>query len=141
MAKRDTPTPKAKAAKTPKAPPPPVVVRAPVVLEAGETRLRLFVLDTNALWMAIGLALVVAFFWTIRGVLVPLLFVGVLTFLGAPIVARLETRMPRAAASALFIVTAVLVVIALLALVLPPLIRDLVHLFQNLPQLWRDAAA
>lgn len=140
MAKRGTPTTtSAKSAKT--TVPPPVTVRAPVVLEAGDTRLRLFVLDTNALLLAIGLALVVAFFWTIRGVLVPLLFVGVLTFLGAPIVARLETRMPRAAASGLFVVTAVLVLLALLALVLPPLIRDLVVLFQNLPQLWRDAAA
>jgi predicted PurR-regulated permease PerM len=135
--KKDTP----KSAKAPLAPLPPVTVRAPVVLEAGETRLRLVVLDTHALFVAILLALVIAFFWTIRGVLVPLLFVGVLTFLGAPIVARLETRMPRAAAAGVFIVAAVLLFVALLALVLPPLITDLVHLFQNLPQLWRDASA
>lgn len=137
--KRGTPkTPKGPAKVA--APPPPVVVRAPVVLEAGETRLRLVVLDTHALVVAIVLALAIAFLWTIRGVLVPLLFVGVLTFLGAPIVARLERYMPRAAAAGVFIVTAVLLLVALLALVLPPLVTDLVHLFQNLPQLWRDAS-
>lgn len=116
----------------------PAPMPAPVAVDPA--RLRVFVFDTDVLWTLIGLALAAGAVWTIRGVLVPLLFVGVLTFLGAPIVARLERRMPRSAAALLFVVMAALIVVALLALVVPPLISDMIELFSNLPTLWRELA-
>jgi predicted PurR-regulated permease PerM len=104
-------------------------------------RMRLLVLDTRLLWTILGIALAAGFVWIIRSVLVPLLFVCVLTFLGAPAVARLERRLPRWAAALVFIVVAVLILASLLALVLPPLVSDLAQLFENLPTLWRELAA
>ena len=101
-------------------------------------RMRVFVVDTRLLWMIIGLACLATALWTVRSLLVPFLFVGVLTFLGAPVTARLQRHMPRAVAAAAFVAAAGLLLVALLALVVPPLISDLIALFSNLPTLWRE---
>lgn len=102
--------------------------------------LRPIVVDTRLFaWLLVIVALA-GFVWLVRDVLVTLLFVGVLTFVGAPIVERMERKIPRAAAAGLFVVGAVLVLIALLALVVPPLVGDLVRLFEATPDLLKRLA-
>ena len=102
--------------------------------------LRLLVVDLHLLWTVVALALIAGFVWLIRGALPPLLFVCVLAFLGAPVVDRLARSIPRGVAAAVFVLSAALAVIALLSLVVPALIGDLVTLFQKLPALLKEAA-
>jgi predicted PurR-regulated permease PerM len=107
---------------------------------ADAARLRPVIIDARLLSWVIALALGAGFFWLIRGVLITLLFVGVLTFVGAPFVNRLERRMPRSAAAGLFVIGAICAVVALFALVIPPLIGDLARLFEAFPQVLRRLA-
>lgn len=108
---------------------------APVVVAAAPdtSHLRLLVVDARLFAWALALVAAVGFLWLIRGVLVTLLFVAVLAFVGAPVVRRLERRMPRSVAAGLFVVGAGLVVIALFSMVLPPLVSDVAGLFSALP--------
>jgi predicted PurR-regulated permease PerM len=87
----------------------------------------------RVMWATGGVALLFA----IRGSLLTLLFVAVLSFLGAPVVATLERwRVPRAIGAAAFLVMVGLVVVALVAVVLPPLVRDIAHVIERAPELW-----
>jgi len=101
-----------------------------------DASLRPVVIDENLLLMLVGLAAVGGVLWAIQGVLLPLLFVGVATFLGAPAVAALEKRrVPRAAGAALVLLAAGLALLGLAALVLPALLRDLIDLVRRAPEL------
>ena len=107
-----------------------------------DTSLRPVVVDENLLLMLVGLAAVGGVLWAIQGVLLPLLFVGVATFLGAPAVASLEKRgVPRAVGSALVLAAAGLALLGLAALVLPTLLRDLMDLVGRAPELLRNLAS
>lgn len=121
---------------TPKAPPPARSTPLVSPRRAGLRALRPVVIDERMLWTALGLVAAGATLWSISGVLLPLLFVGVFTFLSAPVVAWLEARrVPRAAGAAIVILVSGLVITGLGALVLPALIRDLVELARATPEL------
>jgi predicted PurR-regulated permease PerM len=88
------------------------------------------------LWTALGLVAAGLALWAVSGVLLALLFVGVFTFLSAPVVAWLETRrIPRSVGAALVIMVSALAITGLAALVLPALIGDLVELARATPEL------
>jgi predicted PurR-regulated permease PerM len=96
--------------------------------------LRLIVLDQRLLAPFAALSVLLGVLWLVRGVLVPLLFVGVLTFLGAPLVDRVARRgWPRSVGAGLFLFGAALLVAGLFALVLPPLLRDLAVVVRRAP--------
>jgi predicted PurR-regulated permease PerM len=104
--------------------------------------LRLVVLDQRLLAPFAALSVLLGVVWLVRGVLVPLLFVGVLTFLGAPLVARIEHRgWPRSVGAGVFLLCGVLLVIGLVALVLPTLVRDLTLVFERAPDVLNGAVA
>ena len=96
--------------------------------------LRPLVVDVRSLALSAVVAVALYGVWIARDVVVTLVFAFVLTFLGGPVVRRLEARrVPRAAAAALFLLGALAAVAALLALVVPTLVTELVELFQKLP--------
>lgn len=104
--------------------------------------LRPLVVDARSLGLVVVVAAVAWGAWIARDVLVTLLFAGVLTFLGGPVVRRLEARrVPRAAAAALFLLGAIGAVFALLALVVPTLVAELVQLFEKLPAAFARAVS
>jgi predicted PurR-regulated permease PerM len=108
---------------------------------ASDASLRPVVVDEHVLLMLVALAAGFGLLWAIRGVLLPLLFVGVATFLGAPAVAALQRRgVPRAVGAALVLASAGLVLLALAAMVLPALVRDLVDLVRRAPDALRSLA-
>ena len=93
-------------------------------------------MDERLLVWLLGAALLAGALWLVRGVLVPLLFVGVFTFLGAPLVERLERRrIPRSVGAGVFLLLLVVLLSALLASVLPSLVADLLVFVQRLPAL------
>jgi predicted PurR-regulated permease PerM len=74
--------------------------------------------------------------WLVRGVLVPMIFVAIVTFLGAPFVARLEKRgVPRSVGAALFLFLVMAGFVFLIALVAPKLISDVAALIEKAPDL------
>ncbi len=104
--------------------------------------LRVVAIDLHMLFVALALAAGAYGFWLVRDVVVPLLLVGVVTFVGAPVVAWLEAhRWPRGLGAAAFVVGAVLFVAALLSMVVPALVSDLSSLFEQLPEALQRAAA
>ena len=108
---------------------------------AADGSLRPVLIDEHLLLMLVALAAGFGLLWAIRGVLLPLLFVGVATFLGAPAVAALQRRgVPRAVGAALVLASAGLVLLGLAGLVLPALVRDLVDLVQRAPEALRTLA-
>lgn len=108
---------------------------------ASSSPLRSLVIDERLFATVVAVAVACAFFWQVRDVLVPLLFVGVVTFLGAPVVAMLEQRgMPRAAGAAVFLVGGLAFVAALIALVAPPLVRDIAVLVEQAPAAFHRAS-
>ncbi len=112
-------------------------VHAAVVAEAAPSSapLRLIVLDQRLLAPFAALSVLLGALWLVRGVLVPLLFVGVLTFLGAPFVDRVARRgWPRSIGAGLFLHAGVLLIVGLFALVVPPLVRDLAIVVQRAPE-------
>jgi predicted PurR-regulated permease PerM len=102
--------------------------------------LRLLVIDARLFTWIAAIVFAIGFLWIIRGVLVTLLFVAVLSFVGAPVVERLQARMPRSAGAGIVVLTAVLVIVALFALVVPALVNDLVKLFQDTPAALKELA-
>lgn len=123
-----------KRAAPPPLPPPP----APASVDVGV--LRPLVIDTHLFAWILAFVAAAGFVWLIRDVLITLLFVGVLTFLGAPLVERLERKVPRSAAAGAFVIGAILILVALLALVVPPLVGDLARLFEAVPTLLKRFA-
>jgi predicted PurR-regulated permease PerM len=104
-------------------PPLPSVIGAP----------RPLVVDERAVVTA-GVAVVGLALWSTGGVLLPLLFVAVATFLGAPAVAALERRgVGRAVGAAVVVAGAGLLLTGLFALVVPALIKDLTKLAESVP--------
>jgi predicted PurR-regulated permease PerM len=96
--------------------------------------LRPLVVDERVVAWAIGLGVTVVVLSAISSVLLPLLFVGVATFVGAPIVATLEKRgVPRSLGSGVVVCGALVLLAGMLALVVPTLIADLVALFERAP--------
>ncbi|MCC7073322.1 MAG: AI-2E family transporter [Deltaproteobacteria bacterium] len=120
--------------RAPAPPPPPLPVAAPAVP-------RPLLIDDRMLWTLLLLAATAGVVWLVRGVLVPLLFVAVFSFLGAPLVTRLERRMPRGVAAALVVLGVSVLGLLALSLMIPPLVSDLVALFSGLPALLREAGA
>lgn len=114
----------------PPPPPPPV---------AAASAPRPLLIDDRLLGTLLLLGAVGGVLWLVRGVLIMFLLVGVFTFLGAPLVKRLELRMPRGAAAALVVLGATVVVLLAVSLMIPPLVTDLVALFSGLPALLREA--
>jgi predicted PurR-regulated permease PerM len=117
------------------APPPAVAsVSATATTATATATLRPLVVDERAVLLVLGLGATVAVLSAISAVLLPLLFVAVATFVGAPFVARLERRgIARPIGSAVVVVGAMLIVLGLLALVVPALVRDLIALFERAP--------
>jgi predicted PurR-regulated permease PerM len=104
--------------------------------------LRLIVLDQRLLAPFAALSVLLGVLWLVRGVLVPLLFVAVLTFLGAPLVARIERRgWPRSVGAGLFLLGGALLLVGLGALVVPTLLRDLTIVVERAPEVLRGAVA
>lgn len=135
MARKRTKTqPKGQGA-TP-APPPAIapVSTPPATPVRATTTLRPLVVDERAVLLLLGLGAAVAVLAAISSVLLPLLFVGIATFVGAPFVADLERRgLPRSIGSGVVVVGALLAIVGLLALVVPALVGDLLALFQRAP--------
>lgn len=121
---------KKKREQPPVPPPPPVAAPAPP---------RPVLLDERLLWTMLALAATGAVLWAVRSVLVTFLLVATFTFLGGPIVNRLEKRMPRSAAAAVVVAGASVLLLLAVSLVIPPLVTDLVALFSSLPALFREA--
>ena len=114
--------------------PPPAVTSVSVSAAATTATLRPLVVDERAVLLVLGLGATVAVLSAISAVLLPLLFVVVATFVGAPFVARLERRgISRAIGSGVVVVGVILIVLGLLALVVPALVRDLIALFERAP--------
>ena len=114
--------------------PPPAVTSVSVSAAATTATLRPLVVDERAVLLLLGLGATVAVLSAISAVLLPLLFVAVATFVGAPFVARLERRgISRAIGSGVVVVGVILIVLGLLALVVPALVRDLIALFERAP--------
>lgn len=89
----------------------------------------------------IGLVVVVAVGWIIRGLIIQMFIALVLAAgLLGPVVA-LERRMPRAAAVAIALLSVVAAVVLLLVLVVPPLVKQIGQFVQQLPQLIANAEA
>ena len=139
----------AKKGKNPKplaAGPRPVVSRAAParltdVAVSGPAALRPLVVDANVLGAVLGLCGAVFAVWLVRGVLLTLLFVAVLSFAAAPTVRSLEARgVPRSAAAMLVLVAVALALAGLVGLVVPPLFDDVAKLAEELPQAVRAAA-
>lgn len=83
----------------------------------------------------IGLVVLVAVGWIIRGLLIQLFIALVLAAgLLSPVV-NLERRMPRAAAIAITLLTFIGAVVLLLVLVVPPLVRQIGQFVDQLPQM------
>ncbi len=114
--------------------PPPPPVAAPALP-------RPLLVDDRLLWTVALVAAAGGVVWAVRGVLITLLLVAVFTFLGAPLVLRLERRMPRAAAAALVVAGVSVLGLVALSLMIPPLVTDLVALFSGFPALLREAGA
>lgn len=115
-------------------PPPP-----PLPPPAAASTPRPVLIDDRLLWTLLLLAAVGGVLWLVRGVLIMFLLVGVFTFLGGPLVSRLERRMPRAAGAALVVLGAAVLALLAASLMIPPLVTDLVALFSGLPALLREA--
>jgi len=110
--------------------------------EGSAPPLRLMVLDQRFLAPFAALSVLLGVLWLVRGVLVPLLFVAVLTFLGAPLVARIERRgWPRSLGAGLFLLGGTLLLLGLSALVVPPLLRDVALVLERAPEALRGAVA
>jgi predicted PurR-regulated permease PerM len=131
-----------------KPPPAAAAVVTPRVETAANTvvapngALRLLVLDARLLWQMLGVAALVLFAWLVRDVLVSLILVGVLTFVGAPVVAWLERHRFRRSLGALaFALGAVLFVAALISLLVPALVHDFSSLIERLPSIAKELAA
>ena len=100
------------------------------------------VIDQALLLRVVALAALAGLLWLVRGVAVPMIFVAVVTFIGAPVVARIEGRgIPRAVGSAVFLAVLGLGLVLLAALVAPRLIADVAVLLEELPRLLTVAAA
>jgi predicted PurR-regulated permease PerM len=85
--------------------------------------------------VVIGLAVLVATAWLIRGLLIQMFIALVLAAgLLAPVVA-LERRMPRAAAIAIVLLAVVAAVVLILVLVVPPLVEQIGQFIRQLPEL------
>jgi predicted PurR-regulated permease PerM len=114
---------------------------AGVAAHAPASSLRPVVVDERLLLPVAGVLAAAGALWMVRGVLVPLLFVAVLTFVGAPVVERVAARgFPRAAGAALFLVGGGVAILGLFALVVPPLVRDLAMVFERAPAALATAA-
>ncbi len=117
-------------------PPPPPLWVAPEVDLQPPTMLRPVVIDQRLLFTVIAIAVGCGLLWLVRDTLVTLVFVGVVTFMGAPLVARLEAAgVPRSVGAGLFLAGIVGVVVCLVALVFPPLVDDFIVLIARLPAL------
>ena len=112
--------------------PPPPPVAAPALP-------RPLLVDDRLVWTVAVVAAVAGVAWAVRGVLITLLLVAVATFLGAPLVNRLERRLPRGVAAAVVVAGVTVLGLATLSLMIPPLVTDLVALFSGLPALLREA--
>ncbi len=111
-------------------------------LTSSSQALRQLVVDERLLVRVLGLAAVVLAVWQVRSVLLPFLFVGIVVFLGAPWVERLETRgLPRAAGAGVVVLSGVLGLLCLGLLVVPPLVKDVQTLVVRAPDVLRQAAA
>lgn len=107
--------------------------------QTGSTH-RSLVIDERVLFLVGAVAVAVAALWQVRSVLIPLLFVGVVTFIGAPVVARLERAgIGRSVGAGVFLVGLVGLVLGLGALVVPPLVVDVQKLVKTLPALLLQA--
>lgn len=102
---------------------------------------RPILVDGRLLWTLLALASAAAVLWAVRSVLVTFLLVATFTFLGGPLVARLERRMPRTAAAGVVVVGASVLLLMAVSLVIPPLVTDMVALFSSLPAVFREAGA
>ncbi len=138
----------AQVARKKKAPPPrppagaPPIVAAPLVPPPSGAVLRPLIIDQRLLGTVAAVALGCALLWLVRGVLVPMIFVVIVTFVGAPLVARLEKRgISRGAGAALFLAAAMVALAFLAALVVPKLVSDVADLIARLPALLAAAAA
>lgn len=116
----------------PTVPPPPV---------AAASAPRPIVLDDRLLWTLLLLAAAGGVLWLVRGVLITFLLVTAFTFVGGPVVKRLERRVPRGVAAALVVAGVTVLVLLAVSLMIPPLVSDLVALFSGLPALLREAGA
>jgi predicted PurR-regulated permease PerM len=117
--------------------PPPSTVSAPLLPPGPQPQastLRPLVVDERVVAWALGLGVTVAVLSAISSVLLPLLFVGVATFVGAPFVDALHRRgLARSVGSGVVVAGALVLLAGLLALVVPTLITDLVALFERAP--------
>ena len=100
---------------------------------------RPLLLDERLLGTTLALAAAGGALWAVRGVLVTLLMVATFTFLGGPLVNRLERRLPRGVSAGLVVVGATVVLLLAVSLVIPPLVSDLVALVSTIPALLREA--
>lgn len=123
------------ASKKKREPSPPLPPPPPVAAPAAP---RPILLDTRLLWTALALVAAGAVLWAVRSVLVTFLLVATFTFLGGPLVTRLERRLPRTAAAGIVVVGASVLLLLAVSLVIPPLVTDLVALFASLPALLRE---
>lgn len=97
---------------------------------------RPLLLDTKAVWLVITLVVAVALLWALRDLVAPFLFAAALTFIGAPVVNRLQRRrLPRYLGSFLFLVLVGMILAALLLLVLPTLIEQVGDLVERFPEI------
>ena len=97
---------------------------------------RSLVIDERVLVTAVAVVVACAFVWRVREVLIPLLFVAVVTFVGAPLVGRLERAgVPRGVGAGVFLVGGLSIFAGLIAIVAPPLVRDVARLLEKLPAL------
>lgn len=96
---------------------------------------RLLLLDTRLLTNALGLVAAFWFAWALRELWTTFLFTGVVVFVGAPVVTRLQQRgLPRSAGAGLFLAAGGILLTLLSLLILPALIQDLIALFARLPE-------
>ena len=90
----------------------------------------------GALWIGLGLALVLALFYFLAPVLTPFAFGGVLAYLLQPGANWLRRHaVPRSLASALMVLLAALITLGLLLILLPVLEREIRALNEQLPAL------
>ncbi|MDP2339694.1 MAG: AI-2E family transporter [Deltaproteobacteria bacterium] len=120
---------------------PPVLPPTELPPAAASASLRPLIIDEKLFLTIVAIAVGVFFLYLVRGVLVPMIFVVIVTFLGAPFVARLERRgVARGVGAAVFLLLVGAGIAFLIALVAPKLVSDIAALVQKLPDLLSAAA-
>jgi predicted PurR-regulated permease PerM len=122
-----------------KKPAPPVVVQLPHTPHPASVHVVL--IEKHTLLSIVAFALAALCLYAVRGSLLTIMFACIVTFLGDPLVTRLESKkVPRAVGAILFLLVVMSVLFALVALIAPPLTRDLIELFQQAPALLTQLA-